>query len=107
MERPNNFTHLNYFHSLRSGRKLSCLGLALFTALRVTQDRTVKKTSKSPSVDDSRPSSVHTLLKSIVAFSSRMKPNSYFILLVSATVFIHHRFEEINHFIAYSEPWDA
>ena len=23
MERPNNFTHLNYFHSLPSGRKLS------------------------------------------------------------------------------------
>ena len=61
---------------------------------------------KSPSVDDSRPSSVHTLLKPIVVFSSRMKPNSYFISLVSHS-FIHDRFEEVDHFIAYSEPWDA
>ena len=48
-------------------------GLALFTALRVMQDGTVKKTFNPLSVDNSRPSSVHTLLKPIVVFLSRMK----------------------------------
>ena len=58
------------------------LGLALLTALRVTKDGTVKKTFNPLSVDNSRPSSVHTLLKSIVVFLSRMKRNGYFILLI-------------------------
>ena len=49
------------------------LGLALFTALQVTQDGTVKKTFNPLSVDNSRPSLVHTLLKPIVVFLSRMK----------------------------------
>ena len=36
---------------------------------------------KPPGVDNSRPSSVHTLLKPVVVFLSKMKPNGYFILL--------------------------
>ena len=59
------------------------LGLALLTALRVVQDGTVKKTFNPQSVDNSRPSLVHTMLKPIVVFLSRVKRNGYFILLVS------------------------
>ena len=58
------------------------LSLALFTVQRVKQDRMGKKTLRlQVLITSSRCSSVRTLLKPIVDFLSRVKPNGYFILL--------------------------
>ena len=79
MERPNNFTQLNYFtHYQVEGNYREHMPRPSFVYCTTSNARqNGQENFKSPNVDDARPSSVHTLLKQIVAFSFRMKPNTY------------------------------